>query len=81
MISAPVGSSFAVIGISIATVSAGPTPGSTPTKVPRVTPTSPQSRFNGVSATPKPSSRAPKVSITVPLRRGSAAASPPEGSR
>ncbi len=45
MISAPVGSSFTVNGSSIATVSAGPTPGSTPIAVPSVTPTKPHSRF------------------------------------
>src|SRR4051812_46317293 len=54
MISAPVGSSLIVSGSSMATVSAGPTPGSTPTKVPSVTPTSPHSRFIGCSATLKP---------------------------
>src|SRR5688572_11647434 len=58
MMSAPVGSSFTVSGSSIATVSAGPTPGSTPTKVPSVTPMKPHSRFIGCSATPKPAIRA-----------------------
>src|SRR5688500_19370874 len=58
MMSAPVGSSFTVSGSSIATVSAGPTPGSTPTKVPGVTPMKPHSRFIGCSATPKPAIRA-----------------------
>ena len=45
MISAPVGSSFAVAGSSRAMVSAGPTPGSTPMAVPSVTPTNPHIRF------------------------------------
>ena len=62
MISAPVGSSLIVSGISIATVSAGPTPGSTPMKVPSVTPRNPQRRLSGVSAMLKPCSNEPKVS-------------------
>ena len=45
-----------VRGMSIATVSAGPTPGSTPMNVPSVTPMNPHSRFNGVSAMLKPCS-------------------------
>ena len=64
MISAPVGSSFAVSGISIATVSAGPTPGKTPINVPSVTPMNPQSRLNGVSAILKPCSSEPKASAS-----------------
>ena len=56
--SAPVGSSFTVSGSSIATVSAGPTPGSTPTNVPSVTPMKPHIRFIGCSATPNPASSA-----------------------
>src|SRR5512134_1256743 len=62
MISAPVGSSLTVSGSSIATVSAGPTPGSTPTKVPIVTPMKPQRRLIGVSATPKPVASDARVS-------------------
>src|SRR6185436_2305372 len=58
MMSAPVGSSFTVSGSSMATVSAGPTPGNTPTKVPSVTPMKPHSRFIGWSAMPKPCSSA-----------------------
>src|SRR5687768_15385686 len=65
MMSAPVGSSLAVSGSSIATVSAGPTPGSTPTNVPRVTPTRPQSKFIGCSATPNPAIRALSASIAL----------------
>src|SRR6185503_2940698 len=64
MISAPVGSSLMVSGRSIATVSAGPTPGSTPTKVPSVTPMKPHSRFMGCSATAKPCSSACSASMS-----------------
>src|SRR3990172_3286881 len=64
MMSAPVGSSFTVSGSSIATVSAGPTPGSTPTAVPSVTPMNPHSRLSGFSATSKPESSALKVSTS-----------------
>ena len=63
MISAPVGSSFTVSGSSIATVSAGPTPGSTPIAVPSVTPMKPHSRLFGASATPKPVKSALRVSV------------------
>src|SRR5687768_10072480 len=66
MMSAPVGSSFVVSGSSIATVSAGPTPGRTPTSVPNVTPMNPHIRFTGFRATAKPASSASKASI----RRG-----------
>ena len=62
MISAPVGSSFTVSGISIATVNAGPTPGKTPMKVPSMTPMKPQSKLSGVSAMLKPCISKPKVS-------------------
>ena len=41
-------------GSSTATVSAGPMPGSTPTAVPSVTPTSAHTRFASVSALAKP---------------------------
>ncbi len=54
MISAAVGSTLAVSGSSIATVSAGPMPGSTPIAVPRKQPTSAHIRFSGVMATAKP---------------------------
>src|SRR5687768_16099203 len=64
MISAPVGSSFTVSGSSIATVSAGPTPGSTPTNVPSVTPMKPHIRFIGCSATPKPAIKAFSASMS-----------------
>ena len=42
------------MGSSRATVRAGPMPGSTPTAVPMVTPSSAQSRFSGVRAASKP---------------------------
>src|SRR5687768_14494826 len=60
MMSAPVGSSLTVSGSSIATVSAGATPGSTPTKVP---PRTPHIRFIGCSATPNPAIRAFSAAI------------------
>src|SRR6476469_5410555 len=59
MMNAAVGSSVYVIGSSRATVIAGPMPGSTPTAVPRVTPTSAYSRYRGCRAVAKPSSSAP----------------------
>src|SRR5687767_14500104 len=64
MMSAPVGSSLTVSGSSIATVSAGPTPGSTPTNVPSVTPIRPHIRFIGCRATPKPAIRALNASTS-----------------
>ena len=63
MMKAAVGSRLKVTGSSRATVSAGPIPGSTPTAVPSVTPTSAQNRLNGVSATAKPLASAARVSI------------------
>ena len=76
MMSAPVGSSLTVSGSSIATVSAGPTPGSTPTKVPSVTPMKPHIRFIGCSATPKPAIRALSASIQIPAPPRSGASQP-----
>src|SRR3982751_2883305 len=67
-ISAADGSSRNVIGSSRATVSAGPMPGSTPTAVPIVTPTSAHNRFAGVSAPLKPSSSSPNWSMSEPPR-------------
>src|SRR5678815_4120013 len=49
-----VGSTLLVIGSSIATAVAGPMPGSTPTAVPIVQPSSAQSRLIGVAAVAKP---------------------------
>ena len=51
-----VASTLAVIGSSIATAVAGPMPGSTPTAVPMVQPSSAQSRLIGVPAVAKPCS-------------------------
>src|SRR5262245_1042437 len=69
MISAPVGSRFAVAGSSNAIVNAGPTPGSTPIAVPSVTPRNPHARFFRVSATAKPDSNALNVSMLAPPER------------
>src|SRR6476620_3786055 len=55
-------STFAVIGSSMATATAGPMPGSTPTAVPRMQPISAHSRLAGVMATAKPCSSALKMS-------------------
>jgi hypothetical protein len=49
-----VGSTFRVIGSSMATAVAGPMPGSTPTAVPMVQPSSAHSRLIGVAAVAKP---------------------------
>src|SRR5687768_4037953 len=56
MMNALAGGTVNVIGSSSATVIAGPMPGSTPTRVPRVTPMSAYMRLTGVSAAAKPSS-------------------------
>jgi hypothetical protein len=56
MMKAPIGSlKLKVSGSSSAIATAGPIPGSTPTKVPSVTPAAASSRFSGRSAVPKPS--------------------------
>src|SRR4051794_2535907 len=54
MIINAVGSTCEVRGSSIATVSAGPMPGSTPTAVPTMQPTKAHSRLIGVPAVAKP---------------------------
>ena len=72
MISAPVGSSFTVSGISMATVSAGPTPGNTPINVPSMTPRKPQSKLIGVSAILKPCISEVKVSTMAKLNPSAA---------
>src|SRR5574343_519326 len=51
-----VGSTWPVIGSSIATVTAGPRPGSTPIAVPSTQPTKAHSRLIGVAAVAKPPS-------------------------
>src|SRR5688572_12444553 len=63
MIRAAVGSSVYVNGSSNATVIAGPMPGSTPTAVPSVTPSSAYSRYSGCAAVAKPSSSMVMLSI------------------
>ena len=52
-----VGSTWPVMGSSMATVTAGPRPGSTPMAVPSAQPASAQSRLMGVPAVAKPPSR------------------------
>src|SRR5215207_7943198 len=62
MISAPVGSTLKVSGNSMAMVAIGPTPGSTPTRVPTMQPRKQSARFIGDSAVAKPSPRLPTKS-------------------
>ena len=68
MISAATGGSVKVMGSSMAMVATGPSPGSTPTSVPSSAPIRQNSRFCGVTATPKPKIRfcasSPKCSLT-----------------
>src|SRR5581483_7651006 len=66
MMIAPAGFMWKVSGSSIATVAGGPSPGSTPTTVPRNTPTKHQSRLTGSSATPKPWARPERISTLEP---------------
>ena len=49
-----VGSTFSVMGSSIATAVAGPIPGSTPTAVPMVQPSRHHNKLTGVPAVRKP---------------------------
>src|SRR5262245_51428350 len=62
MMMAPAGFMLKVSGSSIAMVAGGPRPGSTPTTVPRSTPTKHHSRFAGWSATENPCSRPARMS-------------------
>ena len=62
-----VGSTFSVIGSSIATAVAGPMPGSTPTAVPMVQPSRHHSRLIGVPAVRKPWASWFQISITTSL--------------
>src|SRR5215831_6971350 len=62
MMMAPAGFMLKVSGSSIAIVAGGPRPGSTPTTVPRNTPTKHHSRFDGASATANPCSRFERIS-------------------
>ena len=57
-----VGSTCAVMGKSMATVTAGPKPGSTPMAVPSAQPTNAQSKLMGVPAVANPESRLFQVS-------------------
>jgi hypothetical protein len=54
MMTALVGFIWKVSGSSMAMVAGGPSPGSTPTTVPRKQPAKHQKRFTGVSATANP---------------------------
>ena len=58
-----VGSTCPVIGSSIATVTAGPRPGSTPMAVPSAQPASAHSRLTGVAAVANPPSNWLRMSI------------------
>src|SRR5512145_490009 len=70
MMSAPVGSTLSVSGISMAIVAIGPTPGSTPISVPTRQPTKPRKRFMGDSAVAKPSARLLSNSMSVTEQPG-----------
>ncbi len=57
MISEASGDTLKVIGSSIAMVASGPTPGSTPTAVPRNAPMKQKNRLMGTAAVEKPNQR------------------------
>ena len=61
------GSTCEVIGSSIATVTAGPSPGSTPMAVPSAQPMKAQSRLTGVPAVAKPPARFASNSVIAKL--------------
>ncbi|MHC2483064.1 hypothetical protein ACVIKP_004855 [Rhizobium leguminosarum] len=65
MMSEETGSSWKVIGKSMAIVAVAPMPGSTPISVPSSTPIRQKNRFSGVPAVAKPSARLLKRSIIV----------------
>src|SRR5687767_12049936 len=65
-------STFAVIGSSIATATAGPMPGSTPTAVPSTQPTKAHSRLMGEIAVANPCRSALKISMSDPAGGGQA---------
>src|SRR6266850_5618441 len=68
MISAPVGATLKVSGSSIAMVAIGPTPGSTPIRVPTRQPRKHSARLLGERAVAKPSPRLPmRSNIAAPL--------------
>src|SRR3990167_2069605 len=62
-------STFAVMGRSIATATAGPMPGSTPTAVPSTQPTKAHSRLMGLIAVAKPCRSAFRMSMSEPSGR------------
>src|SRR5919112_2748794 len=71
MITDVTGSKPKVIGRSMAMAAVGPMPGSTPTEVPRATPSRQKSRFVGVKAVSKPSARLSNTPIdALPLQPG-----------
>src|SRR6476469_1333376 len=57
---------LAVMGSNMATATAGPMPGSTPTAVPSTQPTKAHNKFAGVMAVAKPCSSALRMSISNP---------------
>src|SRR5882757_2717961 len=59
-------STLAVIGSSMATATAGPMPGSTPTAVPSTQPTKAHSRLTGVIAVANPCISALRMSMSDP---------------
>src|SRR6187455_1734711 len=59
-------STLAVMGSSMATATAGPIPGSTPTAVPSTQPTKAHSRLTGLIAVAKPCRREAKMSMSDP---------------
>src|SRR5512139_251709 len=63
MMSEETGSSWNVIGSSMAIVAVAPMPGSTPMRVPRITPIRQKNRFSGEAAVAKPSARLERSSI------------------
>src|SRR5262245_57307849 len=67
MIMAVVGSILKVSGRSRAIVAGGPRPGSTPTIVPKNTPTKHQKRFAGLRAIENPRKRLPIASKSPPI--------------
>src|SRR6478672_4006397 len=65
-------STLAVMGSSMATATAGPMPGSTPTAVPSTQPMNAHIRLIGVIAVAKPCSREAKMSMSDPAGVGQA---------
>src|SRR6478672_11739844 len=61
-------STLAVMGSSIATATAGPMPGSTPTAVPSTQPTKAHSRLIGLMAVANPPRSEEKMSMSDPAR-------------